>query len=199
MPNIHLKIESSGSTSLYIQEMLARGLIVPFKTLVVSPVLLVPKSDGTLQPCVYFKRLNAVTKPENYSIPLMPIIIKIISGTKIFSKLDLKDAFNQVPVKKEHQRFTAFKCPKGIFEYKVMPFGLRNAPAVFQRMIDQVLGCLIGVCCVAYMDDILVFSCLKEQHTADTARCSQRSPRLGYTSNSPNASSTRKKYLFLGT
>ena len=130
----------------YIQDMLAQGLIVPSKSSVVSPVLLVPKSDGKLQPCVDFKRLKAVTKLDHYPMPLMPDIIKMISGAKIFSKLDLKDAFNQVPVKKEHQRFTAFKFPKGIFEYKVMPFGLRNAPAVFQRMIDQVLGCLIGVC-----------------------------------------------------
>ena len=154
----------------YIQDMLARGLIVPSKSSVVSPVLLVPKSDGTQRPCVAFKRLSAITEPDHYPMPLMPDIIKMISGAKIFSKLDLKDAFNQVPVKKEHQRFTAFKCPKGIFEYKVMPFGLRNAPAVFQRMIDQVLGCLIGVCCVAYMDDILVFSRLKEQHTADVRK-----------------------------
>ena len=100
----------------------------------------------------------------------MPEIIKMILGANIFSKLDLKDAFNQVPVKREHQSFTAFKFPKGIFEYKVMPFGLRNAPAVFQRMINQVLGCLIGVCCVAYMDDILVFSRSKEQHTADVCK-----------------------------
>ena len=94
----------------------------------------------------------------------------MISGTKIFYKLDLKDAFNQVLVNKEHQRFTAFKCPNGILEYKAMPVGLRNAPAVFQRMINQVLGCSIGVCCVAYMDDILVFSCSKEHHTADVRK-----------------------------
>ena len=100
-------------------------------------------------------------------MPLMPDIVNMIAGSYIFSKLDLKDAFNQIPVKKEHQKFTAFKCTKGVFEYKVMPFGLRNAPAVFQRMIDQVLGNLVGLCCVAYMDDILVFSKSHHQHSKD--------------------------------
>ena len=105
-----------------------------------------PKADGTLRPCVDFKKLNAVTEPNHYPMPLMPDIVQIISGATIFSKLDLKDAFNQILVKKEHQKFTAFKCPKGIFEYKLMLFGLRNAPTVFQRMIDQVLGNLVGIC-----------------------------------------------------
>ena len=125
--------------------MLKRGLIVPSNSRVVSPVLLVPKADGTLQPCVDFKKLNAVTEPNHYPMPLMPDIVQMISGSTIFSKLDLTDALNKILVKKEHQKFTAFKCPKGIFEYKVMPFGLRNAPAVFQKMIDQVLGSLVGI------------------------------------------------------
>ena len=150
--------------------MLKRGLIVPSNSPVVSPVLLVPKADGTLRPCVDFKKLNAVTEPDHYPMHLMPDIVQMISGSTIFSKLDLTDAFNQIPVKKEHQKFTAFKCPKGIFEYKVMPFGLRNAPAVFQRMIDQVLGSLVGICCIAYMDDILVFSPTRKQHVKDVCK-----------------------------
>ena len=104
--------------------MLQKGLIVPSKSPVVSPVLLVPKSDGTLRPCVDFKRLNQVTEPDHYPMPLMPDIVNMIAGSSVFSKLDLKDAFNQILVKKEHQKFTAFKCTKGVFEYKVMPFGL---------------------------------------------------------------------------
>ena len=167
MPHLHLESQGSESLNTYITDMLSRGLIVPSTSSVVSPVLLVPKADGTLRPCVDFKRLNAVTEPDHYPMPLMPDIVQMITGSVIFSKLDLKDAFNQIPVKKEHQKFTAFKCPRGVFEYKVMPFGLRNAPAVFQRMIDTVLGMLVGVCCVAYMDDILVFSPSREQHTKD--------------------------------
>ena len=98
--------------------MLSRGLIVPSTSLVVSPVLLVPKADGTLRPCVDFKRLNAVTEPDHYPMPLMPDIVQMITGSVIFSKLDLKDAFNQIPVKKEHQKFTAFKCPQGYLSTK---------------------------------------------------------------------------------
>ena len=94
--------------------MLVQGLIFPSKFLVVSSVLLVPESDGTLWSWIDFKRLNAVIKPDHYPIPLMPKIIKMILGANIFSKLDLKDAFNQVPLKKEHQSFTAFEFPNGI-------------------------------------------------------------------------------------
>ena len=61
----------------------------------------------------------------------------------------------------------AFKCKFGVFEYTTMPFGLKNAPAVFQRMIDDTLGSLLGGCCVAYRDNILVFSPLEEQHKLD--------------------------------
>ena len=82
----------------------------------------------------------------------------MIASAHVFSKLDLKDAFNQIPVNSSQRHLTAFKCKFGIFEYKVMPFGLRNAPSVFQRIIDNTLVGLVGICCVAYLDDILVFS-----------------------------------------
>ena len=110
--------------------MLKRGLIVPSKSPVVSPVLLVPKADGSVCPCVDFKKLNSITETNHHPMLLMPKIVQMISGATIFSKLDLKDAFNQILVKREHQKFTTFKCPKGVFEYKVMPFGLHNPPAV---------------------------------------------------------------------
>ena len=81
----------------------------------------------------------------------------MISNSKVFSKVDLKDAFNQIAVSPESKDFTAFYCYKGTYKYNVMPFGLRNTPATFQRMIDSVLGDLLGKCCVTYLDDILIF------------------------------------------
>ena len=69
----------------------------------------------------------------------------MIASARVFSKLDLKDAFNQIPVISSQRHLTAFECKFGIFEYKVMPFGLRNAPSVFQRMIDNTLVGLVGI------------------------------------------------------
>lgn len=82
----------------------------------------------------------------------------MITGCSVFSKIDLKDAFNQILVVPADRNLTAFKCKFGIYEYKVMPFGLKNAPSTFQQMIDQVLNPILGTCCIAYLDDILVFS-----------------------------------------
>ena len=92
--------------------MLKRGLIVPSKSPVVSPVLLVPKADGSLCPCVDFKRLNSIKEPNHYTMPLMLKVMQMISVATIFSKLDLKEAFNHIPLKREHQKFTAFEYPK---------------------------------------------------------------------------------------
>lgn len=162
--------------------MLAQGLIVLSRSHVVSPVLLVPKADSSLCPCVDYKRLNSVTEKDHYTMPLIPEIVNMIAGSKILSNLDLKDAFNQIPVLPEHRNFTAFKCHKGVFKYKMMPFGLQNAPAVFQRMINHVLGDLVRSCCAAYMDVILVFSKGCKQHTANIKRVlaalSSSNPRL---------------------
>lgn len=91
----------------------------------------------------------------------------MISGSTIFIKLDLVDAFNQIPIPTKYQKFTAFKSKFRVFQYTVMPFGLKNAPAIFQRMIDMVLGPLIGKCCIAYLDNILIFLPNCQQHTKD--------------------------------
>jgi hypothetical protein len=142
----------------FIKDKLALGHIEPSKSPVVSPVLLVPKASGDLRVCVDYRKLNSVTEDDSYPLPLLPDIAAMVSHAKVFSKLDLLDAFNQIPVQKDQRYLTAFKCCFGVFQNNVMPFGLKNAPACFQRMIDNTLQPLLGKCCVAYIDDILIFS-----------------------------------------
>lgn len=101
---------------------------------------------------------------------LMPDIVNIISRAQVLSKLDLKEAFKQISVLPAHQKYTVFKCHKGVFEYKAISFGLQNTHAVFQMMIEQVLGDMVGVCCLAYMDDILAFSGYCDYHANDTEK-----------------------------
>ena len=129
----------------YIDSKLKEGVIVPSKSSLVSPVILVPKSSGKLRVCVDYRRLNNITETDNYPLPLLDDIISSISGSKVYSKIDLKDAFHQVPVMDSCCPYMAFKCKFGVFEYTTMPFGLKNTPAVFQRMIDNTLGSLLLV------------------------------------------------------
>lgn len=140
---------------------MALRYIVPSKSSIVSPVILVPKGNKDLRVCVDYRKLNSITKTDHYPLPLLQDIVSMITGCSVFSKIDLKDAFNQIPVVPADRNLTAFKCKFGIYEYKVMPFGLKNAPSTFQQMIDQVLNPILGTCCIAYLDDILVF--LKDQ------------------------------------
>ena len=94
-------------------------------------------------------------------------MLESIHGAKYFTKLDLHSGYNQLRVREEDQYKTAFKCRFGHFEYTVCPFGLTNAPASFQALMNQVLNPLLGVCVLVYLDDILIFSPTLEKHIED--------------------------------
>ncbi|GFY11926.1 hypothetical protein TNCV_4974261 [Trichonephila clavipes] len=101
-----------------------------------APVVLVPKSNGTVRLCIDYRKLNAITIPDKYPLPLMDVLLHDTKSTAFMSTLDLKSGYHQVEVNPADQDNTAFVCPFGTFRYKRMPFGLRNAPATFQRLMD---------------------------------------------------------------
>ena len=131
--------------------MLKDGVIQPSTSPWASPVTLVPKSDSTYRFCVDFRKLYSVTVKDSYPLPLIQDIFDQLEGASIFSTLDLKSGYWQIPVSPEDQPKTAFVCHTGLYEFKRMPFGLANAPAVFQRTMDRVLQGLIGKCCFVYI------------------------------------------------
>jgi hypothetical protein len=104
---------------------------------------------------------------DSYPLPVIPLLLNNIQGCKYLSKIDLKAAFNLLRVAPGHKWKTAFRTPWGLYEYKVMPFGLANAPATFQRFIQHVLREYLDVCCFFYIDDILIFSKTQENHLLD--------------------------------
>jgi transposase InsO family protein len=127
-----------------------------------SPLHMVQKPDGTWRPCGDFRRLNLQTKPDQYTCPNIGDLTARLAGCKIFSKLDLKKGYHQVPVKEEDVCKTAIVTPFGTYEYLRMPFGLRNAGQTFQRLMDSVMDGLPY--CFVYLDDVLVASETVEQH-----------------------------------
>lgn len=106
--------------------------------------------------CVDYRELNDNTIPDRYPLPLISDQINRLHGGHYFTKLDMASGFHQIPVHPDSIERTAFITPEGQFEYLTMPFGLRNAPSVFQRAVHQTLGKLANTFVVIYMDDILI-------------------------------------------
>lgn len=139
-----------------IDELLAAKVIRPSTSPFASPILLVKKKDGTDRMCVDYRELNDNTVPDRFPLPLISDQIDRLHGCHYFTTLDMAAGFHQLPVHPESIEKTAFVTPEGHYEYLTMPFGLRNAPAAFQRAVNKALGLLSNTHVVAYMDDILV-------------------------------------------
>ena len=123
-----------------------------------APILFVKKKDGSLRLCVDYRGLNAISIRDKYPIPLVSEILDRLSQAKIFTKLDLRGAYNLIRIRKGDEWKTAFRTRYGSFEYNVMPFGLANAPATFQSYIDRALHGLLDDFVIVYLDDILIYS-----------------------------------------
>jgi len=151
----------------HIDENLAKGFIVPSQSPASSSVLFVKKKDGSLRLCVDYRKLNAMTIRNKCPLPLIPELLDRLQGARVFSKIDLRNAYNLVRVATEDEWKTAFSCRYGHYQYRVMPFGLTNAPATFQQFIQHVLDGLLdrqptGV--AAYLDDIILWSPDEKSH-----------------------------------
>uniref|UniRef100_A0A3P9IHF7 Reverse transcriptase n=1 Tax=Oryzias latipes TaxID=8090 RepID=A0A3P9IHF7_ORYLA len=149
----------------YIQEALSSGHIRPSSSPVGAGFFFVEKKDKTLRPCIDFRELNQITVKDKYSLPLISSVFDSIQEARIFTKLDLRNAYHLVRVKEGDEWKTAFSTPLGHYEYLVMPFGLTNAPAIFQRLVNDVLRDFINRFVFVYLDDILIYSKNPEQHS----------------------------------
>ena len=146
-----------------IDEMLDAKVIRRSRSPWSFPVVIVDKKDGSKRFCVDFRKLNQVTKKNSYLLPVIDDILALLGKAKYFTSLDLKSGYWQVLMNESDKEKTAFACHRGLFEFNVMPFGLSNAPAVFQELMSVVLQGL-GDFAIAYLDDILVFSPTLEDH-----------------------------------
>ena len=144
-----------------VSEMLERDLIQPSKSPWASPIVVVAKKDGSTRFCVDYRRLNSVTKMDVFPLPRIYDCLDQLAHCKYFTTLDLASGFWQVKMEPSSVEKTAFVTHSGLFEFHVMPFGLCNAPATFQRLMESVL---VGECCMVYIDDILIIGKTFEEH-----------------------------------
>jgi len=144
--------------------MLKQGKISPSKSPPGAPILFVPKPDGRLRLVVDYRGLNKVTIQNKYPIPLMTELRDQVCDAQIFTKLDLKDGFHLIRVRKGDEWKTAFRTRYGHYQYRVMPFGLVNPPATFQTMMNEILREFLDQGVVVYIDDILIYSKTIEAH-----------------------------------
>jgi len=129
-----------------------------------APVLFVKKKDGSLRLCVDFRSLNKITKKDRYPLPLISDLLDSPHKARIYTKIDLQHAYHLVRIAEEDKWKTAFRTHYGAFEWSVMSFRLTNAPAAFQRFMNDVFSDLLDVCIVVYLDDILIYSDDITQH-----------------------------------
>ena len=146
-----------------VNKLVELGIVVPSTSPWASPVVPVPKTDGTVRVCVDYRKLNEVTTADPYYMATMDEILERVGGSRIMSKIDLAKGFYQVEVEPSSQEKTAFVSPYGKFQFQRMPFGLKNAPAMFQRLMEVVLGDCYNYS-APYIDDIIVFSENAEEH-----------------------------------
>ncbi|XP_076660488.1 uncharacterized protein LOC143363841, partial [Halictus rubicundus] len=149
-----------------------------------SPVWVVPKkADASGKQkwriVIDFRKLNELTDQDAYPLPDIDDILSQLGNAKFFSALDLSSGFHQIPMDPDSKKYTAFSTPQGHFHYNRMPFGLKNAPATFQRMMDTALRGLVNKHCFVYLDDIIIFGDTIGKHNENLAMVLQRLRELG--------------------
>ena len=191
-------IHQRAEAARLLQEMLDKGVVRPSNSPWASPVVLAKKKDGTIRFCMDYRRLNSVTRKDSFPLPRIDETLAALAGAKYFTTVDLQAGYWQIPMHPDDIEKTAFVTNEGLFESTVMPFGLANAPATFQRLMQFVLAGLLMEHCLCYIDDVIVFSSSFEEHLFDLDRVLDRFRKANLKLKPTKCELARKSVHFLG-
>ena len=163
-----------------------------------SPLIVVPKPDGTIRPCVDFRKINHHVVLDRFPLPILGEILQSLSGNDVFSTLDCQSGFWQIELDEASKPITAFSTRTGHNEYNVLPFGLKDAAPSFERMITMTLSGLINISVLVYLDDIIVFSKGPEENLKTLEKVLERFSETGLTIKITKCSFLRRKIRYLG-
>lgn len=179
-----------------VKYMVENNIAVPSNASWASPCILVPKQDKTPRFCTDMRKVNSVTKPDSFPLPRMEDCVDSVGAAKFVSKFDLLKGYWQVPLSKRAQEISAFITPTGLYSYTVMPFGLRNAPATFQRLMNRVVSGLEG--CSVYLDDLVIYSDTWHSHLQRIRALFERLEEARLTINLAKCEFARATVTYLG-
>ena len=181
-----------------VEDMLHQNIIQTSHSPWASPVVLVKKKDRSMRFCVDYRRLNSVTKRDVHPLPRIDDTLDALAGARYFTTLDLASGYWQVAMDPNDREKTAFITHSGLFEFSVMPFGLCNAPATFQRLMETVLEGLARKQCFVYLDDILVISSSWEEHLHNLELVFERLKEAGLRLRPKKCAFVRQEVTYLG-
>ncbi len=162
-----------------------------------SPVVIVPKKDGSLRVCIDFRKLNAQSQFDAYPMPRVDDLLERIGRAKYITTLDLCKGYWQVPLEPTSRPYTTFRTPIGLYQFTVLPFGLHGAPATFQRLMDKVLqGC--EEWSAAYLDDVVIHSNSWQEHLRHLKQTLEKIIKAGLTLNVGKCEWANQEANYLG-
>jgi hypothetical protein len=181
-----------------VQEMLAQGVIQPSSSPWASPVVLVQKKDGSMRFCIDYRRLNRITKLDEFPLPRIDDTLDILTGARHFTTLDMGSGYWQVAMDPTAKEKTAFTTYSGLYEFCRMPFGLVNAPATFQRLMELVLSGLACNSCLVYLDDVLVVGATLQEHNKNLEEVLERIRQAGLRLKPKKCKFAQESVVYLG-
>lgn len=179
-----------------VKYMLQHDIIEPSMSEWSSPVVVVPKPDGSIRLCVDYRKVNTLTKSDSFPIPRIEDCIDRIGTAKFVSKFDLLKGYWQVPLSERAKEISAFCTTDGLYQFKVLPFGVKNAPASFQRLMTRVTEGLLN--CTVYIDDVVLYADTWEQHMEEMRRFFERLKEAGLVINLPKSEIGKASITYLG-